>query len=304
MAWNLGAESGSGKSSVSVVEGNIEVFLFSESPTTIKFLTEDISVEQVMSERNVPREQATEILNTQIVRERWIQPQSYWEHSIPSIPGIRFYSTVPCSGSRNGCVLCAQNQQKKDSGISENKLLPFPVRKRFLVPAYFYELGRVLFVRGNEDFFKDVGAYLNKNGSDSSFDIWKTGKGFETKYKAIYGGKADPIDPAATKGLVTPSKVDIFLDSQEIERRIAVRSVQAGSVQEHQPDRKTQTEGQERAIESKENDASSFFIPFGTHKGHTLSQILDLGDMKYIEFLRDNGSGVVKTKASEFLVSL
>ena len=88
------------------------------------------------------------------------------------------------------CPLCAENQGAKENGITENKMLPYPVRKRFIAPAWVSRLKKVLFVKQSQEFWEEVGMYIDQNGLDIEFDIYKTGKGFNTKYKAIYIGKA------------------------------------------------------------------------------------------------------------------
>ena len=305
MGWGSYGESKGRQSLGYVVEGNVPVYQFTDAPTKVRFLTEDVSVEDVMAKLGMVREQAEEHVNTKMVHERWIMPVARWEHSIKEIPGKRFFSTVVCAG-RGTCPLCAENDAAKENGVTENKLLPYPVRKRFFVPAYFYEMGKVLFVRGAEDFFDDVAKYVNREGSSADFEIWKTGKGFNTKYKSSFLGKGGEL-PAFSPPML-PKELDFRTDEAEFKRRIeggpgaaksAYRDGAAG-----QEERGSQpSKAEDKPPQAPSQSAGDFEVPFGSHKGKTLKQLYDLGEEDYVKFLAENAAGIVQEKAKAFLES-
>jgi|GEM_PF-5348805 len=275
-----------------ILEGNVPIYIFSENPVRVRFLTEDISIEQVMSEMNLVREAAIEYIGTKLIHEKWIQPVSHWEHQIKEIPGKRYFSTVVCKG-RNCCPLCNENIIARNNGVSENKLLPYPVRKRFVVPAWFYDMGKILYVRGAEDFFDDISTYINKNGVNSDFDIYKQGRGFNTKYRSIYIGPS-PVNELDLSQIILPKNLNFELDEAEYLRRINGGNIREAVQEEDKPQDKSQ-EKQEKEI------VGDFTLPFGSHKGKSLKQLFDLGETDYLEFLSKNSSGLVQEKVIAFM---
>jgi len=291
MAGWGGYTKGSGKANNGYVEeGNAKCYVFSETPTRVRFLTEDISAEDIMSEKKMTREEADDFIFTKLSAERWVMPKSYWEHSIKEIPGKRFFSTALCLG-RNRCQLCVENDIAKNNGVAENKLLPYPVRKRFVVPAYFYDLGLVLMVRGNEEFFDGIANYIGKNGVNSDFDIYKKGKGFQTTYHAIYDGPSK--DELPSVNVQSPKELDLFCGHDELNRRIEGGKVKNDTTPATMPETKPESKSE---VSSEE-----FKLPFGTHKGLTFAQLVGAGNGDYVKFLAENSAGEVQKKAKEFL---
>jgi len=285
---------GGKKESVGYVEeGNIKKYLFNSEPTRVRFLTEDISPEDLMAEFKITREEAEDKLFTKVANEHWIMPYSYWEHQIKEIPGKRYFATAACGG-RGHCALCVDNDADRANGINENKLLTYPVRKRFMVPAWFYDLKLVLFVIGNEEFFNDIATYVNKHGSASDFTIWKMGTGLNTKYKSAYDGKAELVD-ISTLDVISPAGVNITVNEVELNRRISGGKPSQNS---------TSTPASAPApapAPAPASNTGSFEITFGSHKGKTLQQLYDLGDQEYIEFLVKNSAGMVQEAAKAFM---
>lgn len=294
--WGGYAKSNGKANNGYVEEGNAKCYMFSEEPTRVRFLTEDISVEQVMSDKKITREEAEDFVYTKLSQDRWVMPKSYWEHSIKEIPGKRFFSTATCLG-RNRCQLCVENDIAKNNGITENKLLPFPVRKRFIVPAYFYDLGLVLMVRGNEEFFDGIANYIAKNGVNCDFDIYKKGKGFNTTYHAIFDGISKDALP---EGLViqSPRELDTFCGHDELTRRVEGGKPKDAPYQKKEEIPET---GAKEPGEKQTESEGEFKLPFGTHKGLTFDQLQKAGNGDYIKFLAENSAGEVQKKAKEFL---
>ena len=313
MAWN-GFQGQSGRANLGYVEeGNTKCFVFSDTPTRVRFLTEDISPEEIMAEKKISREEAEDFIYTKMSKERWIFPKSYWEHSIPSIPNKRYYSSVHCEGKMR-CELCAENDAAKENGVIENKLLPFPVRKRFIVPVYVYDLKMVLYVRGSEEFFDGLAAYVNKHGSNIDFDIYKKGKGFNTTYHSVFDGPSKdlPIDIV----VMSPSELSLSVSHEEIKRRIegipADKTNNTNAREYHEVHKAPQTQNTESkqstesvdtkvGNESKLADTKEFTIPFGTHKGKTFDDLMKNGNGEYIKFLAENSTGEVQRRAKDFL---
>lgn len=274
-----------------VEEGNVKKYLFSSTPTRVRFLTEDITPEDLIAEFKITREEAEDKLFTKVANERWIMPYSYWEHQIKEIPNKRYFATAACAG-RGHCPLCVENDKDRANGINENKLLSYPVRKRFMVPAWFYDLKLVLFIIGNEEFFNDIATYVNKHGSASDFTIWKIGTGLNTKYKSAYDGVAELKD-ISTLDIITPAGVNISVDEVELKRRIEGGKPKQGS--------SVSAPATSSAPIPAVGGAGLFEITFGSHKGKTLQQLYDLGDQEYIEFLVKNSAGIVQEAAKTFL---
>lgn len=305
MAWdkyNEGSGSGGKENKGYVEEGNIKKYLFTSEPTRVRFLTVDEKPEDLMADGHISREEAEDRFFTKVVQDKWVMPYSFWEHQIKEIPGKRYFSTAVCSG-RSVCPLCAENDKDRANGIGENKMLSYPVRKRFAVPAYFYELDMVLFVINSEEFFNDIATYINRNGSNSDFEIWKVGKGLATKYKSAYVGPSDgrPIEDQYP----APKDVSMVIDAAELRRRIiGGKPVQAQQTvaQAPQTAAKAETKAETKAPDA--DDAGSFEVTFGSHKGKTLAQLHSAGEDEYIEFLAKNSAGMVQSKAQAFLSSV
>lgn len=306
MGWNHGSGSGGSRAEF-VMEGQVPLYVFTETPTRVRFLTEDYGVEDLMQELGVVREQAEEVLNTKVIHERWVQPVARWEHQIKEIPGKRYFSTMVCRG-RQVCELCQTNEEAKAQGVSENKMLPFPVRKRFFVPAWFYDMKRVLYVRAAEDFFDDVATYVNRSGSACDFDIYKQGKGLNTKYKVVYVGPSKDEVDLASLTLIKPKDLNFTLDAEEWERRVNGRpaAAQGGSASaaEQKPAEYAVPPGAGPAtaepVQQPAKAEPEFTIPFGSNKGRTFKELLQSGDRDYILFLAKNGSGEVQKRAQDF----
>lgn len=299
MGWNgysdRSAGGGSSNQDGYVEEGNVKKYLFTAEPRRVRFLTVDVTAEDLMSELGITREEAEDRLFTKVANERWLMPYGFWEHQIKEIPGKRYFSTAVCRG-RGRCEMCTENDRERENGVSENKFLPYPVRKRFMVPAYVYDLDMVLFVVGNEEFFNDVATYVNKHGSKSDFEVYKTGKGLQTKYKSVYVGPAD--DRAIPDGYPAPCDVDMLVDEEELARRI--------NGGKPKPQARPQAENQHPPAQAgvpanRTSGAWDFELTFGTHKGKTMGQLYNLGETEYLEFLAKNSSGQVQSSAAEVL---
>lgn len=218
MSWSGYSQQGSGGSGIKreyIQEGNANVYLFTERPTRCRFLTKDYSIEDVMRDYNLEREQASDKLYGEIAKERWIMPKPYWEHSIKDIPNTRFFSTTTCLG--RDCPLCQENAEAKERGVTENKLLPYPIRRRFYAPAFFYDLQMCLYVKAAEDFFDEVGNYIDRYGTGIDFEIFKVGKGFSTRYKIVFLGASDEAVPEFDDN---PMDFDPRDSQEELHRKI------------------------------------------------------------------------------------
>lgn len=287
MGWNMDNQGGKSSSGQAFVkEGNIDVFMFSEKETKVRFLTENVDIEQIMEEKKITREEAVEYVNTELIFKKWIMPISYWEHTIPQIQGQRYFSTQICQGKR-ACPLCFENEAAKNNGVTENKLLPYPVRKRFYVPAYFYDLQKVLFVKASQDYFEEIAKYINKNDGPVDFEIYRSGKGFGTKYHSTFIGAASNKEKIEV-GL-SPEELDFTATEKEIQDKISTR----GFVKHDSESGETTDTG----------SAGDFKIPFGEHKGKSIHEVYQI-DEKYINFLLENSSGVIQDKVKAYLDEL
>lgn len=299
MAWDTKNQGNQGGSKDFIREGNVDILLIKETPTKVRFLTIEPDIDQIMSDQKLTREQATEFVNTVLMFDEWIMPIAHWEHKISKIEGKRYFSKIACQGKLS-CPMCAQNDIDKSNGIEKNQELSYPVGKLFCVPVYVYDLKRVLFVKQYEDFFEDVGTYINQNGADSTFNLSKSGKGYKTRYKAIFSGKADPI-PEGLKYL-SPNELDFTMDHDKILK--AMNGMGTGH--------NTSTYAKKREEEQVNNDtivdagatgdAGSFVLPFGKHKGKTLAGLKE-EDPEYLTFISTNSAGLTKDKVDEFLAS-
>lgn len=282
-----------------VEEGNVKKFKFTETPQRVRFLTEDVDVEQVMSEQMMSRDEAVDHINRTIGTKKWLAPKSFWEHSIKAIPNVRFFSTVCCTG-RMGCPLCSENDVARERGVSENKFLPYPVRKRFVCPVYVYDLKMVLYLVAAEDFFQDVSRYITKNGNAIDFEVSKSGKGFDTKYNAFFLGKSTEELPKLN--ILAPEDVDLFCGNEELRRRVG--DVSQTTVKPPVPQGNVNNDTPPRDVsESSQTAQDKFTLPFGTHKGKTLEEVEQIAGIDYIKFLADNSVGTVQSEAQKYLRS-
>jgi len=325
MGWNGYGDRKSGSNLGYVETNGVRLYLFAEAPARVRFLTEDVRAEDVMASMGLVREAAEDYINTKMIHERWIMPKSYWDHKIPAIPGKRYYSTVACSG-KSRCRLCMENDAAREAGTSENKFLPYPVSKKFVVPAYFYDLKAVLFVRGNQQFFDDIAKYVNKNGSSVDFEIYKEGKGLTTAYKSTYlGPSIEPLPeglqyfmPSEVDLVPTPEELDAAVEgspapARRDQQRLASGAPAAGvdfkkalAAQQagQSPPKHGAVDAEARPAEAPKDDGpGGFVLPFGTHKGMTVKQVFDLGEVDYLKFIAEQSSGLVQEKVKAFLDS-
>lgn len=309
--WGDFADSSSGVTSNLgyIEEGNIKKFRFTTQAQRVRFLTEDVDVEQVVSEQKMSREEAVDYINRTIGREKWLAPKSFWEHSIKSIPNQRFFSTVACVG-KTGCLCCAENEKARAQGVTENKMLPYPVRKRFVCPAYVYDLKMVLYVIGAEDFFSGVAKYIGKYGSDVDFELSKEGKGFDTTYGAFFLGKATEKLPDIK--VIAPADIDLFCGEEEARRRMTGGTSKPKSPVHGEEPRRMPTAEEDREFDRKfdsmkdaepspKAEGGEFKMPFGTHKGKTFAEIEQIDGRDYIKFLSENSVGTVQIEAEKYL---
>lgn len=309
--WGDFADSSSGMTSNLgyVEEGNIKKFKFTTQAQRVRFLTEDVDVEQIMFEQKMSREEAVDYINRTIGREKWLAPKSFWEHSIKSIPNQRFFSTVACVG-KTGCLCCAENEKARAQGVTENKLLPYPVRKRFVCPVYVYDLKMVLYVIGAEDFFSSIAKYIEKNGSDIDFELSKEGKGFDTTYSAFFLGKATEKLPDLK--VIAPADIDLFCGEEEAHRRMTGGTSKPKSPVHGEESARMPTAEEDREFDRKFDNMKSveplpkaeggeFKMPFGTYKGKTFAEIEQIDGRDYIKFLSENSVGAVQIEAEKYL---
>lgn len=275
-----------------VEEGNVKKFKFTDKAQRVRFLTEDLDLSKIMSDKKITREEAIDYVNRTVAKEKWVMPKSFWEHTVKSIPNQRFFSTIVCTG-RNQCVCCLANEQAKENGVTENKFLPYPIRKRFICPAFVYDLNMVLYVVGNESFFGGIAKYIEKHGSDIDFELSKSGKGFDTKYEAFFLGKSETPLPAGLE-VIAPKDLDLFCGAEEVKRRI-----EGGSSAPKSP---VHGEEPKRDVEPSASSADGEFkLPFGTYKGKTFAEIEQTDGREYIEFLAKNSVGTVQQEAEKYL---
>lgn len=281
-----------------IEEGNVKKFKFTENAQRVRFLTEDIDVEQIMSDKHMTRDEAVDYINREIGKDRWLAPKPYWEHTIKSIPNQRFFSTVVCRGGKNGCPLCAENDKAKETGVTENKFLPYPIRKRFICPVYVYDLKMVLYVVGAEDFYSTVGKYIEYHGSNIDFELSKKGQGFDTVYNAFFIGKATEKIPELD--MLKPCEIDMCVSDEEIGRRVTGAPSKPKSPVHGEESRLTTDE--KPSVDPKpEEKKGEFVLPFGTHKGKTFKEVEAIEGLEYIKFLAENSVGVVQLEAEKYI---
>ena len=185
-------------------------------------------------------------------------------------------------------------------------MLPYPVRKRFICPAYVYDLKMVLYVIGAEDFFSSIAKYIEKNGSDIDFELSKEGKGFDTTYSAFFLGKATEKLPDLK--VIAPADIDLFCGEEEARRRMTGGTSKLKSPVHGEESRVTTDEKPSadpsfdsmKNVEPKAGDGE-FKMPFGTHKGKTFAEIEQIDGRDYIKFLSENSVGTVQIEAEKYL---
>ena len=163
------------------------------------------------------------------------------------------------------------NDSARENGVEENKLLPYPIAKKFFVPAYVPSLKRVLFVKNTEQFFEDIGTYINKHGSNSAFELSKSGKGFSTRYKAIYDGPAEPL----------PKELE-YLSPRELDPTISDDDVKKAMSGQGSGPKIRNEETTDAPAQGASDNPADFKIPFGTHKGKSIKEVYDSVDEKGI----------------------
>lgn len=303
MAWNLNDQkSGSQSNKEWIQEGNIETFVFKEESILVHPIVEPIDINAIMAEQKITNDEAIEYVNTKLYKEKWIMPTSMWEHVIPSIPGKRYFSTFACQGSER-CKGCIENEAAKLRGIEENKLLPFPYRKRFLLPFWIYNYNRFLFVKQTQDFFEDMSAYFDKHGFEIDFEFYKTGKGFSTKYKLMYSGPTKFNKEELNKNKVLlPNEIDLFISDEELDKKVYNNNSNKNKSSNQE---NIQPIGQSVNQNNSSNSDSvgDFVIPFGTHKDKTIKQIDLEGNTDYLNFMLTNSTGLIQQKVKEYLES-
>ena len=265
MVWRLETQQGKGRDFVS--EGNVPVYLISREPTRAHFLVKTLDVKEY-EKKGMTKEAIDDLLYAELMWQDWYVPVSMWEHTV-IINGK--FSTSFCIGAN--CELCKENQQARSNGIDENRLLPYPVRRRYVLPAWFYKLEKVLFVKQTADFFREVDKYIAKFGQ-CDFEIYKEGQGMGTIYKVTYSGQSET--PKIEEEFSKPSEIDFTPVEQKDFRDFA---------------------------EDKVAEGGEFKITFGAHNGSTLSEIWNEGDKEFIQFLVEKSDGEVQKQAKAFMDS-
>ena len=298
MGWNLNDQkSGQSSNKEWIAEGNIEILVFKEETISIYPLVKSIDLDKIAEENRITKNEAHELVNTELYKHEWYLPFPMWEHVVPSIPGKRFFTTIPCQGIQNSCKCCEENESAKLRGIEENKLLPYPFRKRYIIPVYVHNYNKVLYMKQNQDYFEDMSKYLDKHGFESDFDIWKTGKGFNTKYKSMYGGPTKFIpDMISGIKILKPSEIDFTMDSAEISKKL-------GSVSVNIDYSNNDIIQNNMSNNNVKNAIGEFIIPFGTHKGKSIKQIDLEGGINYLNFMLTNSTGVIQKEVALYLES-
>ena len=304
MGWRFDGNSNrSGVRRDFIQEGIVDLYLFKEEQDRVHFLIEPVDVQAVAKEKSITVPEAEELIYTKLSWDKWLypgEPLSVWEHVISAVPQKRFFSAVVCPGM-NACRLCAENNEAKARGVTENKLLPFSVRKRFILPLWSFALKRVLYMKQSQDFLGEIDRYIEKNGVGIDFDMFRIGRGFNTKYKSIYVGKSKMGELKDT--VMSPDEVrtGIIISDEELSKRLGdlpefpPKEMAAGSAE---------TSVTQAPNVTDDEDVDAFALPFGTHKGRTLRELWDLGEEQYLEFLAQKASGIVNEKVKEFLAKV
>ncbi|MHA1225242.1 MAG: hypothetical protein ACTSR2_01370 [Candidatus Hodarchaeales archaeon] len=162
-----------------VQEGNVPVLIIpKDNPIKIRFLFADLSLD-VMKEK----------VKKNDIWEQWVKPIPVWEHISRDGGG---FSTVHCVGK--GCALCQANAKKEAEGVKDNKLKPYPLRKRYIAPVWIYGRNIVAFIKQSEQYYSEVEQYIIKFGVNIDFETFRTGEGLQTKYKLIFLGKGEKLN--------------------------------------------------------------------------------------------------------------
>jgi hypothetical protein len=343
MGWgNFSSQGGGSQKRASqlgyVMHGDVPVYLFTEKPTLCRFMTKDVDIEEVMRQNNMIKEQAEEYIINELSHQEWIMPKPVWRHTIPPLKDstgkmTRYFSTSVCWGKF--CPLCEENQIAKQNGVDSNQMLPFPISKRYYSPAYFYDLKMILFVENGEDFFEDVGAYINKHGSDIDFEIFSVGQSVEKRYKITFNGPsqfkyADIL--AAGHTIISPDAFSPIDIPEEIKRKVT-GGRREGSYQQTAPANPSLVSNLARLdpvpvatpinqypIPTALKDAvpppapnppgarviqsaydPNFKINFGAENGKTIEQIVSEGKAKLIELYARNSNGDVKDQCAFYI---
>jgi len=253
-----------------VTEGNVSTLLLRKEHRRVQFLFEVFNPKPY-EKKGMSEEEIKELFQSKLKWETWYEPVSHWEHSV--VEGGKFSATA-CSGT--GCKFCIKNDVAKKNGVEENKMLPYPMRLRYALPAWVYDFERLLFIKQASQFFEEVGAYVDKHGSAIDFEVYKIGAGLDTQYKSIFLEKAEPI-----------TGIDVMLPNE-------LNFIAAEN-------RDFKEFAEEGAANNHGSSAGSFVIDFGDYKDRTLKEIWDSGDKAFLEFLAMKTTGTLKKKADQFL---
>lgn len=337
MGWNFSQQGnrGTGVAKDFIDEGNLPVYMPKTEQDRIRFLIKPFDLEGIAAANSITSEEANELVMTTLYLEDWMVPIEVWEHNIPGIQGERYYSTHVCPGSRE-CPLCEANNEKKEQGITENKLLPYPWRKRFLAPIWVYRLKKVLYLKQSQFLFEEMNAYIEKNGLDIDFDVWKTGKGPNTRYHSIFLGKAERSIAQIKPVIVLPKDIDWENTPESLAKKLGKTPRSASNDQGGQADpgkaksppvqeqaKPTVTEPVEEEPEviemdlevteettettvpetvgTTEDSPGDFVVTFGSNKGMSLQEIFDADKLNYLEFLKNKSVGAAQVAAEAFL---
>lgn len=304
MGWSFTGASGqrSGVKRDFVTEGNVPILVFKDEPERVRFLLEWPNFEAIAKEHKITVPEAEELVSTQLYKEKWLMPLPVWEHNIPAIPQKRFFSVVACAGKKV-CRLCAENAEAEANGVTENKLKPYPYRREMLLPAWCYRLKRVLYIKRAQEFFDEVGSYLKQHGTNVDFDVFRTGQGFNTKYRAIFLGPSKLGDKKVK--VMLPGEMNLLPTDEELGQRLGElpafppkdKPVEE-PVEEVEEDEPVE-EPVDEPVEGQE-DPGSYQLTFGTHKGKTLRDLYEQGEEGYLQFLFNNARGDTKDKVVLF----
>ena len=275
MVWDLGVSDARDF----ITEGNVPCLLIKKKHRKIQFLFEMFDAGPY-TKKGMSEEEVKELFQSKLKLENWYEPIAHWEHTIIEVGK---FSTTACSGTK--CSNCEANDGARNNGVTENKMLPFPVRKMFVLPVWVYELERVLFIKQAQQFYEEIGAYAEKHGNGMDFDIYKTGSSLGTRYHSIFAGKADLIKAE----VMMPNELDFISPENKDFKEFAEADVTLKDL-----DNKFMGGKNPKGV-------GAFVIDFGDYKDKTLKEIWDSGDKEFLDFLVMKTDGVVREEAEKFL---
>ncbi len=230
---------------------------------------------------------------------------SWWHRMKEDATKGRKYHDWLCIGQFRNCPLCIENGAYEAANPAaegkkvENKLKPWPMKKKTDVNAWSYEMNKVVIISLGNDLWDKLKTIEEAKGKDiDQFDVMLTrkGQGITTTYDAV------PMDEVAFSLPEGNFLFDLEAETAKSERGAdELNEVISGDF-----DRKQGQDGGQRQAGAPAggdvNAAMAVVMTFGAHAGRTLGDVFK-SEPNYLTWLMSNSTDPNIAQAASIILA-